>query len=82
MKENVVELPKEETKKYFVLTDGEGNIKGYFPIKDKNLGKDWVALFQKAISAIADMNLPNEQYRVFLKLLCCLCSVKSISIII
>ena len=27
------------------------------------------ALYQQAISAIADMNLPNEQYRVFLKLL-------------
>jgi len=49
-----------------------GEIKGYIPLKEKkekNLGKDWVALYQKAISAIADMNLPNEQYRVFLKLL-------------
>ena len=69
MKEKIVGLPKEETKKYFVLTDEEGNIKGYFPVKDKNLGKDWVALYQKAISTIADMNIPHEQERVFLKLL-------------
>ena len=67
LKENVIELDKE--KRYYVTTDEEGNIKGYFPLKQKSLGKDWVALFQKAISAIADMNLPNEQYRVFLKLL-------------
>lgn len=69
MKENVVELPKEETKKYFVLTDGEGNIKGYFPIKDKNLGKDWVAMYQQALKTLAKWNLPNEQYRVMLSLL-------------
>ena len=62
-----IALPK--SKKYLVVTDDEGNIKGYFPLKSKNLGKDWVALYQKAISTIADMNLPNEQYRVFLKLL-------------
>ena len=69
MKENVVELPKEETKKYFVLTDGEGNIKGYFPIKDKNLGKDWIAMYQSALASLAEWNLPNEQYRVLLMLL-------------
>ena len=68
LKENIVSLPKKE-KKYYVVTDDDGNIKGYFPIKNKNLGKDWIALYQQAISAIADMNLPNEQYRVFLKLL-------------
>ena len=67
LKENIIELPKE--KRYYVVTDEEGNIKGYFPLKENKLGKDWVALYQKAISTIADMNLPNEQYRVFLKLL-------------
>ena len=53
---------------YYVTTDTNGNIKGYFPIKEKNLGKDWLALYQQAISKIADMNLSNEQYRVLLKL--------------
>ena len=63
----VIKLPKE--KAYYVTTDENGNIKGYFPLKSKNLGKDWVAVYQQALSNIADMNLPNEQYRVFLKLL-------------
>ena len=36
---------------------------------ERNLGKGWVALYQDAVSMIADWNLPNEQYRVFLKLL-------------
>lgn len=61
-------LPKE--KKYIMVTDEEtGKIKGCFPLKSKNLGKGWIALYQQAISNIADMNLTNEQYRVFLKLL-------------
>lgn len=67
LKENIIFLPKNN--RYFVITDDDGSIKGYFPIKKNNLGKDWVALYQQAISTIADMNLPNEQYRVFLKLL-------------
>ena len=67
LKDNLLSLPKE--KRYFVVTDDDGNITGFFPLKSKNLGKDWVALYQQAISTIADMNLPNEQYRVFLKLL-------------
>ncbi|MBR6012710.1 MAG: replication/maintenance protein RepL [Selenomonadaceae bacterium] len=64
---NLISLPK--SKKYLVITDDDGNVKGYFPLKEKKLGKDWIALYQQAISTIADMNLPNEQYRVFLKLL-------------
>ena len=67
LKENVIDLPKE--KAYYVTIDENGNVKGYFPLKDNKLGKDWVAVYQQAISNIADMNLPNEQYRVFLKLL-------------
>lgn len=68
LQDSIISLPKKD-KKYFVITDDDGNIKGYFPIKEKTLGKDWVALYQQAISNIADMNLPLEQYRVFLKLL-------------
>ena len=67
LKEKVIPLPKE--KHYYVTTDEDGNIKGYFPLKENNLGKDWVALYQNAISTIADMNIPHEQERVFLKLL-------------
>lgn len=61
-------LPKE--KRYIMITDEEtGKIKGCFPLKKKNLGNGWIALYQQAISNIADMNLSTEQYRVFLKLL-------------
>jgi len=63
----VIYLPKE--KKFIAITDEKGEITGFYPLKEKTLGKDWVALYQQAISNIADMNLPNEQYRVFLKLL-------------
>ncbi len=57
-------------KKYIMVTDGKtGKIKGCFPLKSKNLGSGWIALYQEVISEIADLNLPNEQYRVFLKLL-------------
>ena len=65
---NISIFPSE--KKYLMVMDEKtGKIKGCFPLKSKNLGNGWVALYQKVISEIADMNLPNEQYRVFLKLL-------------
>jgi len=67
LKENIITLPKE--KHYYVTTDDDGNIMGYFPLKEKSLGRDWVALFQNAISKIADEKLTYEEYRVFLKLL-------------
>lgn len=67
LKDNIIALPKE--KKYFVITDDDGNIKGYFPIKEKNLGKDWVAMYQIALKTLAKWNLPTEQYRVMLELL-------------
>jgi|GEM_PF-2172426 len=70
LKENIIELPKEDkTRKFFVTTDEEGNIKGYFPIKEKTLGKDWIAMYQSALISLAKWDLPNEQYRVFLMLL-------------
>lgn len=45
-------------------TDG-----GHFPKKSKNIITGWIDLYPKAISEIAKLNLPNEQYRVFLKIL-------------
>ncbi len=38
------------------------------PIKS-NLGEGWVAMFQDALGWLADANLPNEQYRVAMKLI-------------
>ena len=57
-------------KKYIMVADEEtGEIKGCFPLKSRNLGTGWIALYQDMVSTIAEWNLPNEQYRVFLKLL-------------
>ena len=67
LKDFAVPLPKE--KHYYVTTDENGNIKGYFPLKEKTLGKDWVAMYQQALKTLAKWNLPNEQYRVMLSLL-------------
>ena len=38
-------------------------------MKEKSLGKDWVAMYQSALMTLAKWNLPNEQYRVFFVLL-------------
>ena len=63
-------IDKVYDERYCIDFDEEtGKIKGCFPLKPKKLGKGWVALYQQAISKIADMNLTTEQYRVFLKLL-------------
>lgn len=67
LQESVIDLPKERA--YYVVTDEEGNVKGYFPLKDNKLGKDWVAMYQSSLLTLAQWNLPNEQYRVFLCLL-------------
>ena len=61
-------LPKE--RKYIMVTDEEtGKIKGCFPLKPKNLGKGWVAVYQKVITQVAKEKLTGEQYSVFLYLL-------------
>ena len=65
--EKIVILPK--NKRYIASTDEEGRINGFFPLKKKSLGTGWIAVYQDMISTIAEWNLPNEQYRVFLKLL-------------
>ena len=66
--DNILLLPKE--KRYIMVTDEEsGKIKGLFPLKFKNLGTGWIALYQDMVDNIADWNIPKEQYRVFLKLL-------------
>lgn len=61
-------LPKE--KKYIMVTDEEtGKIKGCFPLKSKNLGRGWVAVYQQVITQVAKEKLTGEQYSVFLYLL-------------
>ena len=66
--EKISIFPQE--KKYIMVTDEKtGKIKGCFPLKQKNLGNGWIALYQQAISNVADAKLTYEEYRVFLKLL-------------
>lgn len=60
-------LPKE--KKYIMVTDEDGKIKGCFPLKKKNLGNGWVAVYQKVITQVAKEKLTGEQCSVFLYLL-------------
>ena len=75
MEENVKQesekkvLQLQKRKRYIAVTDDEGNVSGFFPLKNKNLGKDWVAMYQSALLTLAKWNLPNEQYRVMLALL-------------
>lgn len=66
LKENVVSIPK--TKRYLVLTDDDGNIKGYFPLKEKNLGKDWLALYQNPSLWLGQQKMTGEQYSVLFAL--------------
>ncbi len=59
LKENIIELPKE--KHYYVTTDDKGNIKGYFPLKEKSLGKDWFAMYQNPALWLAQQKMTGEQ---------------------
>ena len=61
-------MPKE--KRYIMVTDEEtGKIKGCFPLKKKNLGNGWIALYQEVITQVAKEKLTGEQSSVFLYLL-------------
>ncbi len=60
-------LPKE--KKYIMVTDEKGKIKGCFPLEKKNLGNGWVAVYQEVITQVAKEKLTGEQCSVFLYLL-------------
>ena len=66
--EKISVFPSE--KRYIMVMDEEtGKIKGCFPLKKRGLGKGWIAMYQDMLMNIAQWNLPNEQYRVFLALL-------------
>ena len=65
--DNILLLPKE--KKYVIVTDEEsGKIKGCFPIKQKNLGTGWIALYQNPAGWLAQQRLTGEQYSVLFAL--------------
>ena len=65
--DKILILPKE--KRYIMITDEEsGQIKGCFPLKPKNLGKGWIALYQNPSIWLAQQNLTGEQLKVMLVL--------------
>lgn len=66
IKPSIIELPKE--KAYYVTTDEEGNIKGYFPLKNKKLGKDWFAMYQNPALWLGQQRMTGEQYSVLFTL--------------
>ena len=52
-------------KKYIMVADEEtGEIKGCFPLKSKNLGTGWIALYQNPSIWLAQQNLTGEQFKV------------------
>lgn len=67
LQDNIISLPKKDNK-YFVITDEDGNIKGYFPIKEKTLGKDWFAMFQNPALWLGQQKMTGEQYSVLFAL--------------
>ena len=66
IKPSIIELTKE--KAYYVTTDEEGNIKGYFPLKNKKLGKDWFAMYQNPALWLGQQRMTGEQYSVLFTL--------------
>ena len=48
-----------------MVTDEEsGQIKGCFPLKSKNLGTGWIALYQNPSIWLAQQDLTGEQFKV------------------
>ena len=65
--EKIVLLPNE--KRYIMVMDETtGNIKGCFPLKTKNLGKGWIAVYQDPAGWLAQQILTGEQYSVLFAL--------------
>ena len=63
VQENILVFPK--GKRYIMVTDEEtGQIKGCFPLKSKNLGTGWVALYQNPSLWLAQQDLTGEQFKV------------------
>ena len=61
--EKILILPKE--KRYIMVMDEQtGQIKGCFPLKPKNLGTGWIALYQNPSIWLAQQRLTGEQASV------------------
>lgn len=51
-------------KRYIMITDENGDIKGCFPLKKKSLGTGWIAVYQNPSLWLAQQDLTGEQYKV------------------
>ena len=61
----LVEIEDNTEKRYIMVTDEQtGQIKGYFPLKSKNLGTGWIALYQNSSIWLAQQRLTGEQASV------------------
>lgn len=61
--EKILIFPQE--KRYIMVTDEEtGQIKGCFPLKSRNLGTGWIALYQNPSTWLAQQRLTGEQASV------------------
>ena len=61
--QKILALPQE--KKYIMVADEEtGKVKGLFPLKSKNLGTGWIALYQDPSIWLAQQRLTGEQFKV------------------
>ena len=66
--EKILEFSR-KVKYLAIVNEKTGEIESYIKLNEKNLGKDWVAMYQAMMLELAQLNLPNEQYRVFLALI-------------
>ena len=58
-------VQKPRSKKYLTIVDDDtGEVKGFFPLKSKNLGIGWFAMYQHPAEWIASLRLTGEQYSV------------------
>lgn len=60
--EKVVQFQKNQ--RYLLISDDKGGIKGYFPLNENSLGKDWFAMYQKPALWLGQLRLSGEQYSV------------------
>lgn len=61
--------PLPRLRRYLTLVDeNTGKISGHFPLKPKNLGTGWIALYQEAAKWIASQRLTGEQFSVLFRL--------------
>ena len=65
---NKISILPTEKKYIMVMNETTGTVKGLFPLKSKNLGTGWIALYQNPAGWLAQQRLTGEQYSVLFAL--------------